>query len=364
MESGAPTLPMLCSGICCAILLAGCTYSFVEQPLRSHSSLKKHWVLIALGCSMITLFIVSYIITSTEGLLGRSVIKYAQVSEMQMKREPSQDQSCLSLFPNGHAPVYCRQHNPGERMIAITGDSHAHVLFPGVSLLAAEKGYGTILLANSGCPPFDGAVTGRNAHEKNRCSASIDTILNAIEQDSRIKAIVIASRGPIYLNGKGFGPAEADYNHQPISERAHINDATVTSPVEVFRQGLAATLERFHKHGLHVAYLLQVPELGIPARDCLHRPLTLTGGRSGCKVPIALYKERMQPYRSIINDFRISHDYLNVIDPESFFCDAYSCSGFHDNQLLYADDDHLSVLGSMRLAPAILKALDIGPNVR
>lgn len=73
-----------------------------------------------------------------------------------------------------------------------------------------------------------------------------------------------------------------------------------------------------------------------PARDCLHLPLTLTASGSGCNVPIAIYRERMQPYRSMINELHASRDYLNIVDPEPFFCDAYSCSGFRDNQLLYA----------------------------
>lgn len=304
-------------------------------------------------------FIASRAIVATQGLPDRAVVSYIKAAETQMKREPRQDQSCLSLFPEGNAPVYCRQHNPGERMIAITGDSHAHVLFPGVSSLAAQKGYGTLLLANSGCPPFQGAVTGRNANEKGRCSTSIETILNAIQQDTRIKAVIMASRGPQYLDGKGFGPAEAGYNYPPISERTSIEKVTHTPPIEVFRQGLDASLLRLHQHGLRVAYLLQVPELGVPARNCLRRPLTLTRNESGCDVAFAVYQARMHQYRLMINGLRARRDFLKVVDPEPYFCNNQSCSGFRDNQLLYADDNHLSVFGSIRLAPAILQALDI-----
>ena len=361
MESGAPTEAMLWSGVGCALLLAALTYKLVEQPLRRSAG--SRYKLIALGGSMIALLIASYAIVVTQGLPNRSVLSYIKVAETQMRREPRQDQSCLSLFPEGNAPVYCRQHNQGQRMIAITGDSHAHVLFPGVSSLAAEKGYGTLLLANSGCPPFEGAVTGRNASEKSRCSTSIETIMSAIQQDARIKAVIVASRGPIYLNGMGFGPVEAGYNYPPISGRAPYNVATETSPVEVFRQGLQASLLSLHQHGLRVAYLLQVPELGVPARDCLQRPLTLTRSENGCEVAFAVYRERMHTYRSMISELHASLNFLKIIDPESFFCDGRACSGFRDNQLLYADDNHLSILGSIRLAPAILQALDIEPYI-
>lgn len=357
MESGAPNSTALWAGAGSSVLLAAMTYRFIEQPLRRPRRVRPS--LIGLGIAMITLFVASRAIAVFHGLPGRSAIQYVNAAEIQMKREPRQDESCLGLFPAGNAPVYCRQHNPGERMLAIIGDSHAHVLFPGVSLLAAERGYGTLLLANSGCPPFDGAVTGRNASEKKRCAANIETILHTILHDRRIQFVVIASRGPLYIDGKGFGPVEAAYNYPPISSQARIDGATEYSPIDVFSRGLDASIMRIHDRGIHVAYLLQVPELGVPSRDCIRRPLSLMTRKSGCDVDYEIYRERMHSYRLRIQEIHAARRFLTVVDPEPFFCDQTVCSGYRDGKLLYADEDHLSVLGSSLLAPSILQAIGL-----
>lgn len=57
--------------------------------------------------------------------------------------------------------------------------------------------------------------------------------------------------------------------------------------------------------------------------------------------------------------FFVVSDYLKVIYPAPGFCDLAPCSGYLDNELLYADDNHLSVTGSVRLAPSIMSALNL-----
>lgn len=358
MESGNPDCLLLWAGGGVAIILAALTYRFIEQPLRrsNHVQLK----LLVLGSAMMTVLITSWIVEANQGFPERSAVEYVKEVEVQMTRGPRQNESCLSLFPAGNAPVYCLQHASGKQMIAIIGDSHAHVLFPGVSAMAAERGYGTLLLANSGCPPFDGAVTGRNSNEKNQCAINIETILSAIEHDSRVVSVLVASRGPQYLDGTGFGPFDAMY--PPIVSRTSINASTNQSPINVFRSGLDSTIKRLHDRGINVAYLLQVPELEVLPKSCLSRPLTLTKNNQGCEVMYDVYQERMHVYRSLISEIQASRDFLRVVDPEPVFCNKRTCRGFHNDQLLYADNNHLSILGSYLIAPEILQALNIKPS--
>ena len=355
MESGAPAEALLWFGAGAALVLAALTYRFIEQPLRHSRKILPATV--GLGSTMVVLFLASFGVVASDGLPGRPAVRHVKAAEAQMKREPATDESCLRLFPPGAAPTYCRQHNPMDRMIAIVGDSHAHVLFPGVSENAALQGYGTLLLANSGCPPLGGAVTGRNAHEKTKCMHSIDRIFDAIERDKRIVAVVFATRGPQYLTGAGFGPAEANYNYPPISSREGIEAADGLSPYDVFSRGLKASVSRLNQHGLRVAYVLQVPELGVPAQNCVLRPLTVAENKTGCSIDRAVYQERMRPYRALVANLHLNSEFFRVVDPSPVFCDSSKCSGASDGQLLYADDNHLSVLGSKKLAPIILQAL-------
>lgn len=121
------------------------------------------------------------------------------------------------------------------------------------------------------------------------------------------------------------------------------------------------TAARLHERGMRVSYLLQVPELGISAPDCLGRPLTLSRQADRCRVPYDTYQDRMQAYRARINGLGVKVPYLHIIDVESALCSAGGCYGLIDGQLMYADDNHLSVVGSRRVAPLIMKvALPVG----
>jgi len=363
-ESGSPAPWVLWLGAALAMVLAWATYAGVELPLRRAASNArgKRWVTVFLCCAMGGLLAAALAVVFGKGLPERPALQYFKKNEGQMVREARNDASCLALFAGKAAPIYCRQSHAGERMIALVGDSHAHVLFTGVSELAAQQGYGTLLLANSGCPPFVGAVTGRTPAEHAQCAQSIDTIIEALRKDKRIVSVVLASRGPQYLNGLGFGPVEANYNYPPIAARSSPAGGAPISPEQAFSEGLMNTAAQLHERGMRVSYLLQVPELGISARDCLGRPLTLSRREGdGCTVPYDIYQRRMQTYRAQMASLAAKAPYLHIIDVESALCSAGGCSGLIDGQLMYADDNHLSVVGSRRVAPLIMKvALPVG----
>lgn len=353
-ESGRPAQWVLWCGAVLAVVLAWLTYRWVELPLRRANS--KNKVTICLVGVMGVLLTVSIAIAKHGGLPDRSSLQYLKNHESQMIRPSRQDGSCTDLYKGGIAPIYCRQHNPGTRMIGLIGDSHAHALFAGVSELAARQGYGTLLLANSGCPPLLGTVTGRNEAERQQCAQSIERIINTLRNDQRIASVIIASRGPQYLTGLGFGPVEANYSYPPITTLPSPAKVGVPDPGQIFVDGLVNTATQLHQRGMRVSYLLQVPELGVPAKDCLGRPLTLLARTNGCTVRYEDYQRRMQPYRMQVLGLVTRAPFLKILDAEHIFCSAASCSGFVDNQLLYADDNHLSEAGSKRVASVILKA--------
>lgn len=356
-ESGSPEPWVLWLGAVLSILLAWVTYAFIELPLRraAGTGRSKRWVTSFLCCAMGVLLVTAAAIKLSKGFPERSTLNYFKKTEGQMVREAHQDASCLTLFAGRVAPVYCRQSNAGEQMLALVGDSHAHVLFTGVSELAAQRGYGTLLLANSGCPPFVGAVMGRTSEEREQCAESIETIIDMLRKDKRIISVVMVSRGPQYLNGQGFGPVEANYDFPPIAARSSSAGGAPIRPEQAFTEGLMNTVTQLHDRGIRVSYLLQVPELGVSPRDCLRRPLTLSQQTDRCRVPYDAYQRRMQPYRAQIAGLAEKVPYLHIIDVESALCSTTVCSGFIDRQLMYADDNHLSVAGSRRIAPLIVK---------
>jgi hypothetical protein len=100
-------------------------------------------------------------------------------------------------------------------------------------------------------------------------------------------------------------------------------------------------------------YVLQVPELGISPNSCIDRPLMLTQGHPGCRVTRATYLDRMEDYRKVVDRVARRESDFTVVDPLPVFCDGLECRGMLQGQLMYADDNHLSLVGANRLAPLI-----------
>ena len=352
-ESGAPAVWMLWCGAGFSFVLAALTYRFVEKPLQHfRDSTKALWVL---SSALVGLLAVSVIITSTGGLPARPSVAYVKGVAVQMKRGMEQSPNCLARFAERMAPVYCLQSGRTDQMIAVIGDSHAHVLFDGVAKLADDLHFGTLLLANSGCPPLAGTVTGWTSIEKTKCAANIATILNEIDSAPNIKAVLIATRGPKYLTGEGFGSIDVPYPKIVLE----VGDVNLPSR-EVFKLGLVNSINRLSKSGKVVVYLLENPELGISSKDCLGRPVSW-GSKSSCAVNYSVYKKRMAEYRSVVGEVREMYEpgTFRVVDTEPLFCDQSSCSGMRDGNLLYADDNHLSSWGASYVAPLIVNSLDI-----
>jgi hypothetical protein len=359
MESGTPAPRFLWLGTLLAFVLAALTWRFVELPIRRTASRNhpgRKFVLSGLCVSMVMLFAASYGVVRLN-LSSRLPLPQSSDYEVDLKATKMWDAACLQKFPvRRDAPVYCRFHDNGGPVIALIGDSHAHALFPGVAELASKDGYGAMIMAGGqGCVVLDGIVAG-GFQKKKQCAKFADDILNVLERMPNISHVLMVSRGPLIITGMGFGPAESGKNLAQISARD--DDDRRETPERLFQRGLENTFLRLKARGIRVSYLLQVPELGVPARNCLSRPLTSTP-QEGCKVPYVVYQERMRRYRELVLEVKARHEDLIVIDPEPLFCNQKACNGFIDGKLLYLDDDHLSLSGSFHVAPLILEALGI-----
>jgi peptidoglycan/LPS O-acetylase OafA/YrhL len=347
-EYGTPNISLLLLGTALAFLLAWITFELIEKRIRYS---RAHATTIALISCMVLLFVAGKSIKINDGYPDRSSLQPFAASQRQMVRTPRTDLECVKSFSPSPSPVYCRIE-PGQHMLAVVGDSHAHVVFSGIAELRKQQNLGTLLIANSGCPPFDGAAFGRTPSEKKECIESIEVLLSKLTSDSSIEKILLVTRGPQYIDGTGFGPAEKNYNYPALMDSIGRDK----SASQVFHDGLERTVRRLQAAGKSVYYQLQVPELGISPRDCFGRPFSFRHAPE-CAVSREGYLRRMSQYRSIVADVASATN-IRVFDPESLMCIGTTCSMERNGILQYADDDHLSVAGSERLAPAIAAFLD------
>ena len=184
-------------------------------------------------------------------------------------------------------------------------------------------------MANSSCPPFIGAPWGRNATEKANCTLRINQILETLKTIDGLKTVIMFSRGPSYWTG---------------SEPSRLNRENPTIEIDAYFEGLQKSLHYIRNLGVRVLYVTENPELKYQPRSCLPRPFSQKNSQK-CEQSLADVRERQSEYLDRLSAL----DSIVVIDSTKAFCREtdQTCYAVNDqNDLLYADDDHLSIKGS------------------
>ena len=311
-----------------AIILAWFTYKFVETPIRkqTQNAIKaKHLVI-----SLFFLGFIAYSIEYTNGVQTRSAVVEFNSNLDELERTVAKEKECLEFLGIKESKFnYCKIGTKGsEGVVAVIGDSHARVAFPGISEGLKKYGLTTILLANSSCPPLLGSPWGRNKDEKNFCSERIGEIISSVQALKNLDSVILFTRGPTYWEGNE--PASSKQGVPSLDKSKYFN-------------GLQRTVDALEKSNIDLFYVTENPELQFEARSCLPRPFNSNFAKK-CDQALDLVLARQRDYRNELNML----EGISVLDANDAFCneDGICFAVNSQNQLLYADDDHLSVIGS------------------
>jgi peptidoglycan/LPS O-acetylase OafA/YrhL len=335
VESDVPDWTIRLAAVLAALLLATATYLLVERPIRSLRP--------GLGLGVTLLGLLGCVgaagaaVYVLDGVHDRAAIRAYAVNDRQLMRLPERDQACIAHIGGGSpAFPYCRFRPAGPQTVAVIGDSHAHTAYPGIADALAGRGVSTILLANSGCPPFLGGEYGANPRERDACRVRIEAITGLLQRDPSISDVIIFSRGTLYLTGLGFGAAERGRDGPPMIEPQR------------FAASLQATIDALRSSGKRVVYVLENPETGQDPRRCVDRPFRRA---RSCGIAEDVVLQRQADYRRLVGTLRGA----TIVDSLPAFCSGGTCGLTEpDGTLLYADDNHLSVAGSARQAAIVM----------
>jgi peptidoglycan/LPS O-acetylase OafA/YrhL len=328
VEGEVPSRNIRIAAVVLSIVLAWLTYKLVERPIRLGKAGKaKVSVLVVLMALVGALGYDTYI---KDGYDARSSIKGFVNNKNELLRTPASDEACLSyvdlkspLFP------YCRFTNvSSDETVAVIGDSHAHVAYPGISEFLASRGKNTVLLANSACPPFLGSPTGNNQTELDACTNRVEQLLKVVESKKDIKKIFVFTRGPIYIT-----------NTEPLSVDKKLGVSSI--PLNQFFNSAQSSFDRLKSKDKTVFYVSENPELNFHPDSCLTRPFKVI--TKSCTILKESVYARQAEYRKSFSNLKN----ITYIDSIPVFCPSDKCLIFDEKgSLLYADDDHLSVAGS------------------
>jgi len=339
-----------------AVLLSGVfaylTYRFIEK-LRYVKSASVPMVMLF---SMVFLGLIGTYISRHDGLADRGHLSYLADFQLEFKRTPITDDTCIeyakSILAGELLFDYCRAENlDREKFIAVIGDSHAHVIFPGIAEQASERNYGTILLANSSCPTLKGFLWGRNETEIPLCQKKIDQILAILKKDQKVEKVLVVTRGPVYIHGE----VEGEFTRDSVLKSLSVKKNPLLT-YETYATGLSNTLSILEdmESVKSAYYFLENPELDFLPKETIVRPFDKWEvSTQEATMDKELYLSRMDGYRRSVERVAKSFRSTRILDPMPFLCPEKKCLSFKAGNFLYADDDHFSVFGSKFIAKKI-----------
>jgi len=349
-------------GLLASVLFASLTFVFVEVPARRQQS---YIFAITLTGLLGFIGLTGYFIYKESGLPARTVAKTYKVQSEQFVRAERTNKLCKQLVKAilNKSPYfdYCKSTSasPNSIRYAVVGDSHAEVLYNGISERMKLRGINGALFANSGNPPYLGGYRGHTLDDIKVSKEKIDQIYQIIDKLPELKVVVFATRMAIYASEQGYGRTERRFTKNPSHYRIYFENPAEYDPEQLFYAYLKHTLAYFSQRNLNVLLVLENPELGFLPNSCIQRGFLPPSKH--CLVPRAKVDARLGELKSKVREYAKQFPNVSVIDLEDFFCDQKWCYVVRNGTMLYADDDHLSLAASREIAewiePILLRSL-------
>lgn len=322
-----------------SLFLAVLTTRYVEQPIRFGAPLKPPvsslWALMVLiGILGIGLFTLDGIPSRFEDPRQRMAFNFASDHK-------GPDESCIGAL---RGLGFCRRIGTDDPEMALIGDSHSLHLVDGLK----GAGLSFWLLGRAGCPPFLDSGLGGNQCPK----GSMNPAFEAVLRRPGIKTVVIAGRFGLYWHGQipAEGRASTNVDFPLLGPRGDSNPM-------VFKAQAEATVKALLAQGKRIVWVLDVPELGFDPHECLRRPDWLSRPEEHCGISEDSYEERSKDYRSALKAISQRYQGVDIWDPKNRLCHNGFCGALTPTEVLYQDDDHLTIHGSRRLGPYLAENL-------
>ena len=237
-------------------------------------------------------------------------------------------------------PVGCR-FGPANATgtVLVLGDSQAYAIADGVINAASALGYRTVVSSRTGCPFLGRESSGTN---DNPCRPWQKAAL-AYALSSQPDAVIIANRSAGYVHPEwGWRTAATDSGGAATS---------VKQAAELWEQGIEDVVAPLREAGIPVIIIAAVPEM--PEFTDQRSLFSQAFGSRAYEVPRKQSVQDRAPALDAEEAVAARHPGTFVFDPIPVLCPTEICSSAVDGVLRYQDETHLTVDGSLLLAPGV-----------
>lgn len=220
------------------------------------------------------------------------------------------------------------------------GDSHARALLPAIDNYAQEHNVAGKIATQSACPP----LLGIERENRLSCHRFNNSVIEYLSDFEKIETVFLSARWALASEGTRFKSEKGS----SIKLRDLINNEHKSNN-DLFKLGVERTINTLLNMNKKVVIIGPIPEIGfdVPTINFISQ----LQGRNLDKLvtpTLAEFNARNMNAMSALNNVS-EHKKVNIIYPSSLLCDSDICIIKDSDELLYRDDDHLTVHGAMYL---------------
>jgi len=319
-----------------AALAAVISWKYVETPFRKRPPAISQSVVFRGSVAVIVISMVyGVVMVLSDGWRSRydDQMNRIQESAVLTDKQDACFKSGLCMLGQGENPP----------SFILFGDSHALVLVDVVDRLARERHVAGLYLDSGGCPPAYGL---KKEFTNDECKTAYAAAMKKI-RESAATTVILAARWTWYF--KGAEGNCVDDCFPPRTVKSYL-EPRFTS-YEALTRGLEMTLDELKTFNKAVYIVTHFPEQNVLPQKLLSKVYRVSGrldegaGRSRADIDTR-YAE--------MNDFftRAENMKLSVnLDPMKLLCEKKICPLVLHGDIMYKDDDHVSVVGTQKLLP-------------
>ena len=338
MESETPNAWIRLAIVLISIGLSALTYYLIEKPIRFGKHQKIKTIILVVLMSIVGF--VGYNTYVRDGLGFRGGISQFDMTDNFNWYTTYADASCKILSPDS---IDCKLSQDNSLpTIALLGDSHANMFFPGLSVDLKNVNENLIELGSGGCPPILDIYSGYKG-QGDSCGDIMNKAIEFAIKTSSIKTVILAANWHLYVNGNRFDDA---IEQRPKYVIKSSTPREIENNHDVFIRQFSKTLELLKKSKKQIYLIKQIPELNFDPKECLFDRRLIKYPKINCKISRADVQAYLSEYEYFLNQVIIKFDNVTIIDPINLFCDEEYCYASQDGNSLYRDRRHLSFFGS------------------
>ncbi len=332
-----------------SIFLAFLSYHFLEKPIQRHRTFKRGIILV---CFSLILLVCGFGVYKDKGYAFRNI---PRGTSYDWPTELNKNDLCTKMFLTDEKikdADYCYIENTSSNKnikTIIIGDSHANQLLPGFRTHSLAKD-GYVSLGAGACSFASGwsrwEITGPS-RGPDFCPQVVANSYSVIKR-SLPKFIILSSRLALDTNLNDYQVYRAQWRSKNFPNEEKLS---------ALKKELLFGLKELISTNATLIFLYQIPELTFDPLKCssFSPPFGLTMNQMSnpvtnlnCVMPRELVNQRQKEYRTIMREIikELNYKKLFTYDPLDLLCDEKQCNVVYKNELLYRDNNHLSVYGS------------------